>query len=150
MKKLIKKGLYFTTVFSLVVWSTGLTPISHSLATALPDENDCELVVTKSDDGYDPIMPGQELVYHLTIQNIGEDECTGDEGVFLKDFYDANTSYVSDTLGGVVDHNGYLKWNLGVVNPSQIIELDLTMLVNPDTQCGSILENDAMWWFSTQ
>jgi uncharacterized repeat protein (TIGR01451 family) len=201
MKKLITKGFYFITVFSLVVWSTGLVPITHSLAvqpddvgrkttichvkpngtqeTLEVDEHaltghfdasgnplhagdtmgacpppppppDCQLEVKKSDEGYDPIMPGEEIVYHLTIQNIGTDECTGDEGVFLKDFYDENTSYDSATIEPDRVTDDYIKWGVGILQPGEMIEVDLTMEVDEEVECDSRLENKALWWLSNQ
>lgn len=158
MKKLIKKGLYLITTFSLVVWTAGLVPTNHSLATQQPEGGEleltpppeCDLLVTKSDEGYDPATPGGQITYHITIQNIGQDDCTGDEGVFLKDFYDDNTSYASATIEPDRITDDYIKWGLGTLNPGQMVEVDLTMDVSEQVQCDSRLENKALWWLSSQ
>jgi len=84
----------------------------------------CNLVITKSDDGYDPIQAGNNIVYHLTLQNTGTDKCVGG-GVKLQDKYpDSQLEYVSYQLGDnnypfsgsqFIHSGNELTWNFATV-----------------------------------
>lgn len=104
----------------------------------------CELVLTKTDN-VDPVNPGDELIYHLTLENTGTADCTGG-GVRIKDEFDSNTDYVSSSKTPEAITDTYIKWNFGTLTPGEIEELDLTMLVSEEAECGSILINKAKYW----
>jgi len=110
------------------------------------EEPYCELELTKT-DSQDPVQPGDELVYHLTLTNIGTADCTG-EGVLLKDIFDEDTEYISASVSPFLMSlpERQLLWNFGVLEPGETEEVDLTMLVSPDVECDSILINKAKFY----
>lgn len=105
----------------------------------------CELALTKSDIGYDPVYPGEQVVYHLSLENIGGADCTG-EGVVLQDLFDQNTQYLSAGIQPSTTTTEYLEWNFGTMIPGDTAELDLTMQVSGQTPCDSTLVNQARFW----
>ena len=107
----------------------------------------CQLTLTKSDAGYDPVQPGAEMVYHLTLTNTGTADCTGG-GVLLKDVFDAVTSYISAVPEpmNVNEDENYIKWNFGTIKPDEMKNIDLTMKVSADAAYGSTLLNRAVYW----
>ena len=104
----------------------------------------CELELTKTDSP-DPVEPGENILYHLTLENTGTADCTG-TGVRIKDVFDQNTTYVSSSKTPEEVTATYVKWNVGTLHPGDIVEIDLTMLVLEDTPCETILENKAKYW----
>ncbi len=104
---------------------------------------ECILKITKTDNR-DTVAPGENLIYELTLENIGTANCTG-TGVKLKDVYDTNTSYVSST-GSPYQGSGYAQWNFGVVEPGEKHEVELTVMVSEDAECGSIITNKAKYY----
>ena len=110
------------------------------------EEPYCELELTKT-DSQDPVQPGDELIYHLTLTNIGTADCTG-EGVLLKDIFDEDTEYISASVSPflVSLSERQLLWNFGVLEPGETEEVDLTMLVLPDAECNSALVNKAKFY----
>jgi uncharacterized repeat protein (TIGR01451 family)/LPXTG-motif cell wall-anchored protein len=147
----------FLTVTITIVSTVGFSPFSVTLssvsAPAVPiaqargEQKVCNLTLTKT-DSIDPVKPGDELVYHLTLKNIGNGDCTG-TGVLIKDVFDPNTTYVSSSKTPAETTSEYIKWNFGTVTPGEIENVDLTMLVSQGAQCGSVLINKAKFW-STQ
>ncbi len=112
----------------------------------------CELTLTKSDVGYDPVAPGGEIIYYLTLKNTGTDDCTGG-GVRLRDYFDQRTSYVSYELGGDYPSNedfkvkdDYLQWNFATMHPGDLREVWLTMKVDDDVSCDDVLVNKAKYY----
>ncbi|MCX6764453.1 MAG: VWA domain-containing protein [Candidatus Nealsonbacteria bacterium] len=104
----------------------------------------CELELTKTDN-IDPVDAGAQIVYHLNLKNTGTANCTGG-GVRVKDVFDQNTSYVSSSKTPEEVTSTYIKWNFGILTPGEEENIDLTMQVSQDTQCGTILENKAKYW----
>ncbi len=104
----------------------------------------CELVLTKEDNA-DPVNPGDELIYSLRLENVGTANCTGG-GVRIKDVFDPNTEYISSSKTPETIADTYIKWNFGTVTPGEVEELDLTMLVSEEAECGSVLINKAKFW----
>jgi uncharacterized repeat protein (TIGR01451 family)/LPXTG-motif cell wall-anchored protein len=131
----------FSVAFSNT--STAAIPV----AQACEEQKVCNLTLTKT-DSVDPVEPGDELVYHLTLKNIGNGDCTG-TGVLIKDVFDPNTTYVGSSKTPAETTSEYIKWNFGTVTPGEIENVDLTMLVSQEAQCGSVLINKAKSW-STQ
>ena len=150
----IAKGGDGANVYTYNPASTGgnglLTPLnggdqradlSHASFCYNDPEPYCELTLTKSDEGFEPIAPGAEITYHLTLTNTGTADCNG---VWLKDYYDANTSYVSTTLTPTINDPGYrVGWWFNTITPGNFEEVDLTMLVKDETACDSTLTNTA-------
>ena len=116
----------------------------NALATSV--EPYCELQLTKTDNP-DPVQPGQDLAYQLTLENTGTADCTG-TGVRIKDVFDQNTSFSTSSLNPEQITNTYIKWNLGTLHPGDEVQIDLVMEVSEETQCGTILENKAKYWSS--
>ncbi len=105
---------------------------------------ECVLEITKSDN-IDEVYPGGEIIYHLTLENIGSANCTGG-GVKLKDIFDGNTSYISSSPTPNTLSSTYIEWNFGTIEPGEIEEVDLTMGVSEEAECGSVLVNRAKYW----
>ena len=108
-------------------------------------QNECILELTKTDNP-DPVSPGDNLYYHLTLQNTGLANCTG-TGVRLWDYFDPDTSLVEampSPNDGITSE--YLKWNFGTMIPGQTEEVDLTMLVSEEVECGTELVNKTYFW----
>jgi len=164
--------IYGVIILTLVVLPFGELPFNgynqaysqaasvDSLKTSCGEEKDlcedpddyCELTLTKSDMGYDPISPGEEIVYYLTLENTGTANCTGG-GVRLRDYFDQRTTYVSHTLGDDYPSNesfkvkdDYLQWNFATMSPGDLREVWLTMKVDDDISCDSILVNKAKYY----
>ncbi|MGB0757082.1 MAG: SdrD B-like domain-containing protein [Patescibacteria group bacterium] len=122
----------------------------------VPEEPEyCELTVTKSDDGYNPTAPGEDIVYHLHLENIGTDKCTGG-GVKLRDKYPSDQiEYVTHTLGDDYDFEGSqfthsgdeLTWNFGTVYPADEDQWEgkrdvyVTFTVKDSVQCTEVITN---------
>jgi len=104
-------------------------------------ENSCVMELTKFDSP-DPVEPGGELIYELTLTNIGTSVCTG-SGVKLKEYYDPNTTFVSATPAPTTGDN---LWNFGDMDPGATEDVTITMEVSPDVVDGDILINEACFW----
>src|SRR4030043_830399 len=115
-------------------------------ATCIIEEPEpfCELELTKTDN-VDPVNPGDELIYHLTLENAGTADCTG-TGVRIQDEFDSNTEYVGSSKTPETITATYIKWNFGTITPGEVENVDLTVLVSEETECGSVLINKAKFW----
>jgi len=109
-----------------------------------PEEPYCELELTKTDN-IDPVQAGDQIIYHLNLKNTGTADCTGG-GVRVKDVFDPNTSYISSSKTPEEVTSTYIKWNFGTLTPGEEENVDLTMQVSQDVQCGTVLENKAKYW----
>lgn len=104
----------------------------------------CELLLTK-EANKETVAPGDELVYHLTLTNVGSADCTGG-GVELKDMFDPYTAYDNADPSPVKVRSDYLLWNFNTLVPGEVEEVDLTMQVSQEAECDSILINRAKYW----
>ncbi|MFA5789347.1 MAG: lamin tail domain-containing protein, partial [Candidatus Gracilibacteria bacterium] len=114
-----------------------------------PPPDSCAMRITKTTDK-DTVAPGEEITYHLTLDNYGTKVCTGG-GVRIKDTYTSALEYLSYTSnrrpGGFNRSTGYLEWNFGNVYPNDpLIEIDLKMKVKTQAQCDSTITNTAKFW----
>jgi len=114
-----------------------------------PPPDACAMRITKTADKAE-VAPGEEITYHLTLDNYGTKVCTGG-GVRIKDTYTSALEYLSYTSnrqpGGFNQSTGYLEWNFGNVYPNDpLIEIDLKMKVKTQAQCDSTLTNTAKFW----
>ncbi len=108
----------------------------------------CELTITKSDQGNDPVVPGTELEYYLTLENTGTADCTGG-GVKLEDLFDkSKLQYLRHVLGGTypseqafVENNSVLRWNFATVQPGEKREVWVTFAVKESLSCGAVITN---------
>ena len=124
-------------IFSLVL--INLSWFSSIVKACLPGTY-CQLTMTKTNTGFDPIKPGENLVYRLAIKNQGTGDCSG-TGVLLKDVFDQNTVYASTSVPYQNKTATYLQWNFETIKPGETKQLDLTMQVKNETSCGSKLTN---------
>ena len=110
------------------------------------EEPYCELELTKT-DSQDPVEPGDEITYTLTLTNIGTADCTG-SGVAIGDLFDERTTYVEDSavpeLFNMV--NNYLEWNFEKIVPSETVEVEFSVLVPEDIECDTVLLNQARFY----
>jgi uncharacterized repeat protein (TIGR01451 family) len=121
-----------------------LFPSQAFACYSCPPPEYCELQLTKVDN-VDPVNPGNELIYSLTLENVGTADCTG-TGVRVKDVFDENTEYVSSSKTPETITSEYIKWNFGTLNPGEVENLDLTMLVSEEAECDSVLVNKVKFW----
>jgi len=140
--------------------------LQFSFATNYANANEipyCELIMTKSDEGYDPTQVGENIIYKLTLQNVGTGECTGD-GVKLRDVYPLDQiEYVSYELGDVnYPYNnpqfnrdytsGYLTWNFGTIPPATadswngLREVYVKFQVKDTVQCNEVITNKLQYY----
>lgn len=121
--------------------SGGPADLSHA-SFCYNDPVDCQLVVTKEHeyDG-DPVAPGDQITYSLSITNNGTEACSA---VRLKDFFDSNTTYVTaDPVPyNANDYEDYLGWSYSTIAAGESHQVSLTMEVKEDT-CGVTIENMA-------
>src|SRR3989344_948240 len=101
----------------------------------------CIMELTKTDFA-DLVEPGQELKYHLKLENIGTANCTGG-GVQLKEYYDTKTIFVS---ASPVPSHGNNLWNFGTMAPGAVREVDVTTKVSNTAPNGGKITNKACFW----
>jgi len=107
-------------------------------------QGECILELYKFDNP-DPVEPGQELIYYLTLENIGDADCTG-SGVLLYDYFDPNTIFIGSNIEPFATSTVQIEWNFGVMEPGDIQNIELYTLVRQETECGSILINEAQYY----
>ena len=122
--------------------------------TPPPPPDSCALRLTKTVDKAEA-APGDELTYHLTLDNYGTKVCTGG-GVRIDDNYPATLQYLGYTsnrsLNAVYRSTGFIEWNFGSVYPDDpVIEIDFRLKVVDNSgcskvQCDSTIVNSAKYW----
>jgi uncharacterized repeat protein (TIGR01451 family) len=120
--------------------------VDNSVSSQFPD---CKLRLTKTTTA-EYVSPGEEVIYHLTLDNIGTKVCTGG-GVKLRDIFDNSLQYISYTSTRTPKNFSqacnYLEWNFGSIYPEDpLIGIDLTMGVKNTAQCDSTIINSAKYW----
>ncbi|MFH0892730.1 MAG: DUF4215 domain-containing protein [Candidatus Falkowbacteria bacterium] len=113
----------------------GAYDISHLTFCGGPE---CKLKLTKTDNP-DPVSPGGNLSYVLTLENIGTADCTG-SGVILKEYYSSQTVFTSSNP---VPTSGNNEWVYDVLHPGETRVIEILTSVKTDTACGSTLLNKA-------
>lgn len=121
----------------------------HEIKICKDTPEGCVLSLTKTAEQSE-VNKGGNITYHLTLDNIGNEVCTGG-GVKLRDTYDPSTTYMhyisSRTPNSFNKGCNYLEWNFGSIYPDDPeINIDLTMKVNEQAQCGSVIINHAKYW----
>ena len=93
------------------------------------------LLVTKTDSA-DPVTAGSTLDYTITIENTGNDVA---QNVQVIETYPAQVSYVISTpLRASTPPD---TWDLGSINPGQIVTINITVLIDPLVANGTIITN---------
>ena len=112
----------------------------------------CELTLTKQLLTSEPIQPGDEIEYYLTLENTGTANCTGG-GVRLKDYWGSDFNYVTYRLGGSYPSNQafqqsteYGQWNFATLNPGDFREVWLDLQVKESLACDSTVVNKAKYY----
>jgi uncharacterized repeat protein (TIGR01451 family) len=90
-----------------------------------------DLTITK-DDGLTEVVPGQTVVYTLTITNVGDQDATGVE---VTDTLPANTSFVSASDGGV-EAGGVVTWTIGALGAGETVYRTVTIQVDATVPAG--------------
>ena len=127
----------------------------------------CKLEITKTDEK-DFLNQGEETTYTIHVENVGDVICgeqidpTGENcnaeqtpescGVVVEDFY-YNTgdilSYVSSSPEEPYEQmTNYMRWNLGQLNPGDTADIEVTMQVLENAECGFPIYNKARYWES--
>ncbi|OGF28641.1 hypothetical protein A2331_04310 [Candidatus Falkowbacteria bacterium RIFOXYB2_FULL_34_18] len=101
----------------------------------------CKMEFTKIDDP-DPVGPGEDLFYNITLTNIGEVNCTG-SGVLVEEKYDNYTDYVSSNPLASIGDN---IWNFGVIVPGASEDIAINMKVKDEIACDYTITNEACVW----
>ncbi len=84
-----------------------------------------DLQITK-DDSADPPPAGQDLVYTLTVTNLGPSDATG---VAVSDPLPAEVTYVSDDCGGT--NTPPWSWTIGNLASGASVVCNITVSINP-------------------
>ncbi len=103
----------------------------------IPD-GECILQLEKT-DATDPVQPGQELDYTLTLTNIGDASCTN---VVLEEEYDINTTFVSATETPF--NSAGTQWNVGSMVPNDVFTVTITTLVDSEQDNVGICELETL------
>jgi uncharacterized repeat protein (TIGR01451 family) len=90
-----------------------------------------DLTVTK-DDGLTEVVPGQTVVYTLTITNNGDQDATG---VVVADTLPTSTSFVSASDGGT-ESGGVVTWNIGALAAGASVQRTVTIQVDATIPAG--------------
>ena len=104
----------------------------------------CQLELTKVAEA-EAVNPGGALDYTLTLANTGTADCTGG-GVKLKDIFDDDLIYTSAEPAPDSVTDNYLLWNFGTLKPGDSREVNLTMKVKENSECGAVANNRAKYW----
>ena len=115
----------------------GATTRSVAQASGEPQPT-CRMELTKTSSP-DPVLPGNDLQYHLRLASVGTGICTGG-GVKLEEHYDPQTTFGSATPTPVQSNN---LWNFGELAPGAVREVDITARVSVAAHDGDILTNAA-------
>ena len=87
----------------------------------------------------DPVAPGEQLVYSISVTNNGNDNATS---VVLVDQLPAETDFVAASSGGSFDPgSGQVTWNQGVLAPGSSALVTLTVVVDDPLADGTLLVN---------
>jgi len=78
------------------------------------------------DDSADPPPAGQDLVYTITVENLGPSNATG---VAVNDPLPAEVTYVSDDCGGT--NTPPWTWNIGNLAAGATVVCNITVSINP-------------------
>ncbi|MFH2021428.1 MAG: MopE-related protein [archaeon] len=103
--------------------------------------NKCEIELIKTDSP-DPVIVGQELVYGITVENIGTADCTGG-GVLLEEHYPSELEFLFADPESISDDN---VWNFGTLHPGDREVVFIHTRVKSDTSCPSTILNEACVW----
>ncbi|MCL4295825.1 MAG: S8 family serine peptidase [Anaerolineae bacterium] len=94
---------------------------------------DADLAITKSDNP-DPVQAGSQLTYTIVVTNNGPATANG---VVVTDTLDANTTFVSSSLGAACTHSsGVVTCNLGGLTPGQSTSFTITVNVSATAPTG--------------
>ena len=110
------------------------TPVDASTDIQCSTTNKCILQLEKT-DANDPVRPGDDLVYTLTLTNIGDASCTN---VILEEEYDSNTTFVSSDIPPLTSSGE--RWNVGGMVPGDVFEVVITTKVADEEQNPEICE----------
>ncbi len=130
-----------TLLNSTAVITAGVDQATDSAPTSTVADTPCP-VVEKSDLGAGTIEPGTIIGYRISALNAGRVAATGSE---LSDPLPTGTSFESatpsscdgDPVTGEEDA-GVVVWDLGVLDPEELVEVCLELLVDPNTTADSI------------
>ncbi|MBZ0089830.1 MAG: DUF11 domain-containing protein, partial [Thermoanaerobaculia bacterium] len=100
-------------------------PVNNSATDSDTLTPQADLEITK-DDSADPPPAGQDLVYTLTVENLGPSDAVG---VQVSDPLPAAVTYVSDTCGGT--NTPPWSWTIGALASGATATCDITVSINP-------------------
>lgn len=105
--------------------------------------NDCsggvdsaDLSISKTDDA-DPVLPGSEITYTITVSNAGPDDA---QNVVASDLLPAGVTLVPPTSGCAEDPGGVPTCTLGAIASGNSAQFTITVTVDPGTT-GTITNN---------
>lgn len=87
----------------------------------------------------DPVPPGENLAFMLTVTNSGNAAATG---LVLIDPLPGNVTFVSASDGGVFT-NGVVTWNLGTLAAGASRSVILSVTADPNAGDGTLIVNTA-------
>ncbi len=107
------------------------------------DNDGCKLELIKT--APDTVFAGGLITYNLSLENTGDDNCTGG-GVRLKDEFDSNTTFVSSDTNLEKNKDSYVQWNFSTMEPGELEEVELVMELSGDVECGDEIINKSKYW----
>ncbi len=139
MPSILASGQSLGFGFSYTAPSSGVVPVNTSIATISSDANTAnnnangittiipvaDLSITKSDNP-DPVLPGQNLTYTITVNNAGPSDA---QNVVVTDTLPPEVIFVS-TNGCAGDPNGVPTCDLGTIAAGENKQYTVTVTVN--------------------
>ncbi|MCK5211358.1 DUF11 domain-containing protein [Candidatus Parcubacteria bacterium] len=116
--------------------------ISHLTFCGNEEDPECILELIKTDNP-DPVAPGGDLTYTLTLTNIGTAVCTG-SGVRLEEHYDDITTFLSSDPDPEVGYDNL--WVYNVLQPGESVVVEILTTVSTEAECASEIINEACTW----
>ncbi len=136
----------------LAILSVGIIFYSFSSAYAeeqagnWPPDGYCQMQLVKTADSQE-VSPGETINYTISLDNTGTASCTGG-GVKVRDYFDEQTLPDENNVTPEPNKkkNSYWEWNFGEVEPGEVNQINLTVSVSSEAECGSIITNKTCAW----
>ena len=119
-----------------VNWRTRVGAFVLPSCSGVPPGSD--LSVTK-EDSLDPVQPGEQITYTVTVNNGGPDDATG---VILTDPLDPNVAFDAGASDpACTESAGTVTCALGALNVDDTVSMTIVVTVDAGTEPGTVITN---------